>query len=408
MTRNTPSFRSLLVPVLAAALWGAGCFSDREDAAPAIGAPAANAEPPPPAAHANIKFQPYQVIDQQQGGLVVATIMVPEGWKTTSKVVWNYADVSHPVRASARFESPDGSAWVEYFPIELFYWLEPVTSPVPVGTRSLGMIHKPNITAREALERFVVKPNRGKAKELKIVGVRPADGIEEAFGSPNIPGQALALRLHYVADGAPVDEDIFGLLGDGNRVPYTGPQGTWYESHRPLVFAHAIGAKNGQLDSMRPLLGFIATSLKVDPAWDAHRAQVLAQLAAEFNRMIARGYAQIQAAAELSRTISANNDAMLASMQAQRQAQAQRDAAQRAAQQSGGTAEASNDGFSDYVRGVERMQDPYWGESEQSYNERYHWTDGQGNYRSSNDSTFDPNVGAGGGVTWQRMEPAAR
>ena len=52
------------------------------------------------------------------------------------------------------------------------------------------------------------------------------------------------------------------------------------------------------------------------------------------------------------------------------------------------------------------MKDPYWGESEQSYLQRYHWTDGSGNYRSSNDAGFNPNVGAGGGVTWQRMEPA--
>lgn len=51
---------------------------------------------------------------------------------------------------------------------------------------------------------------------------------------------------------------------------------------------------------------------------------------------------------------------------------------------------------------------PYWGESDHSYNDQYHWTDGQGNYRHSNDSTYNPNVGAGGGPTWQRMEPAGR
>lgn len=93
---------------------------------------------------------------------------------------------------------------------------------------------------------------------------------------------------------------------------------------------------------------------------------------------------------------------MLSSMQYQRQAAAQRDAAMRAAS---ANASSSSDGFSGYLRGTQKYKDPYWGESEQSYNQRYHWTDGFGNYRSSNDATFNPNVGAGGGVTWQRMDP---
>jgi hypothetical protein len=61
--------------------------------------------------------------------------------------------------------------------------------------------------------------------------------------------------------------------------------------------------------------------------------------------------------------------------------------------------------FSEYLRGVQTMHDPYRGTSEQSYHQRHHWTDGHGNYRSSNDSGYNPNIGSGGGVTWQRMEP---
>jgi hypothetical protein len=58
-----------------------------------------------------------------------------------------------------------------------------------------------------------------------------------------------------------------------------------------------------------------------------------------------------------------------------------------------------------YLRGTERMKDPYSGESER-YAARHHWTDGFGNYRSSDDPSFNPNIGAGGGMTWQRMESA--
>ena len=150
---------------------------------------------------------------------------------------------------------------------------------------------------------------------------------------------------------------------------------------------------------MYPLLTYIVSTLRLDPMWQARREQVQQQINDEFNRNIARGYAQIQAAAQMSRTISANNDAMLASMQAQRQIQAQRDAAMRAASQT-----ASGNGFSDYLRGTTRMRDPYWGESAQSSAHSYHWTDGQGNYRASNDPTFNPNIGGGGGPNWTRMD----
>jgi hypothetical protein len=350
----------------------------------------------------DLRFRAYEVRDEQQGGLVVSRIMVPEQWKATSKVVWNYGDVSLPVHAWARVESPDGSAWVEFFPYEVFYWLEPVRAQVALGARNLGMIHVPNIQLNDAMKHFVLAPYRSKMPGFQAGASRPVNGLAQALGRNGESGPAMATRIRYMVNGKPADEDVYAMLGQGNRIPYTGPQGTWYESHRPLMFAHAVGATNGQLDAVYPLLSYIATSVKVDPAWSAHYQRVMAQLSAEFNRNIARGYAQIQAAAALSKSISANNDAMLSSMQAQRQAQAQSDAARRAA----ANAPSARDGFSEYIRGVETMKDPYWGTSQQSYNQKYHWTDGQGNYRSSNDSGFNPNVGAGGGATWQKMEPA--
>jgi hypothetical protein len=350
-----------------------------------------------------MQFRVHPIVDQQHGGLVVATVVVPMSWRVMSRVDWAYGDVSHPVRAMARAEAPDGSAWVEYFPIEIFYWLDPVRAPVPVGARGLGMIHAPNIRLGDAMQHYVLAQYRGRMPNLQVVNTRPVQGLIEAFRLPPSPGEAMSMRVRYVLNGRPAEEDLYGMLGAGNRIPYSGPQGTWYESHRSLILAHAIGATDGRLDSMYPLLGFIATSLRVDPAWEAHREHVMKLLKAEFDRLIARGYERIQAAGQLSRTISANNDAMLSSMQAQRQAQAQRDAARRsaaAASSSGGP----NDEFSQYIRGTQRMSDPYWGESEQSNQQRYHWTDGFGNYRSSNDSSFNPNIG--GGVNWQLMNPA--
>lgn len=355
----------------------------------------------PPATAAGMQFRVHPIVDEQLGGMVFATISVPVQWKVTGQVRWTWADASAPMRSWARVESPDGSAWIEFFPAEVFYWLQPVRSPVPIGRRSLGMIHAPGVGLQDAMNNFVIGPYRGRMQNLQRVDQQPVDParLASAFSQPPTPGEAMRVRLRYTLNGRPVDEDVYGMLGAGNRVPYTGPQGTWYESHRPLWFAHAYGATDGQLSQVYPLLTYIVSTLRLDPMWQARREQVQQQINDEFNRNIARGYAQIQAAAQMSRTISANNDAMLASMQAQRQIQAQRDAAMRAASQT-----ASGNGFSDYLRGTTRMRDPYWGESAQSSAHSYHWTDGQGNYRASNDPTFNPNIGGGGGPNWTRMD----
>ena len=61
------------------------------------------------------------------------------------------------------------------------------------------------------------------------------------------------------------------------------------------------------------------------------------------------------------------------------------------------------DNFDDYIRGVETVNDPYYGTSQHASTEQYHWTDGYGSYRHSNDPSADPNRTEVG--QWQRMEP---
>src|SRR5262249_20836687 len=157
----------------------------------------------------------------------------------------------------------DGSAWVEYFPVELFYWLDPVQSPVPIGSRSLGMIHRPHIDLRTAMQQFVLAPYRGKESGLQVVGSRQVTGLQETFGLAPSAGEAMAVRIRYRHADKTADEDFYAMLGSGNQIPYTGPQGTWYESHRPLVLVHSVGATDGKLDKLYPLLGFIAKSLRI-------------------------------------------------------------------------------------------------------------------------------------------------
>jgi len=395
-------------------LWIATCSALLLAGACSRGAPALAAgdgkAPPAASKPAGMEFVTASITDPYQGDMVIGTFQVPKGWKVERRVVWNPRDVSLAVRVSARFSAPDGSAWLEWYPAEVFYWLEPEgwNRGLKPGARSLGIIFAPRIGPRAALLRYVVAQNRGQVKGLQVVGARPIRNLVEALGKPAEPGDSMAARVRYTQDGHPVEEEFFAHLGVPVRIPYTGPQGTTYEIHRPLTFVHSMGARDGQLDRLHPVLGFTMASFQSNPAWVKRVNEVYAQLAKGFNQQLAQQYAQIRAAGERSRAISAQNDAFIAGMDARRQATNQADAQRRsaaAASAAGGGGESGQPSmdFDHYVRGTEVMQDPYWGTSEQSYLDKFHWTDGSGNYQHSNDPGFDPNQHST--QKWQRMEP---
>ena len=84
----------------------------------------------------------------------------------------------------------------------------------------------------------------------------------------------------------------------------------------------------------------------MNPAWLQRQKAINAYLTEEFNRQLKAGYDFIAAAGRLSRQLSENSDAFLASVD--RQLQASRNAP------SGGSAEgrSSADKFDEYIRGV--------------------------------------------------------
>src|SRR5262249_30346646 len=110
---------------------------------------------------------------------------------------------------------------------------------------------------------------------------------------------------------------------------------------------------------------------------------------------------QINAAGLVSQQISRNNDAMLQSMEARRSQETAAWQHQRA-ENAVASGRTPVDAFSEYLRGVNTYDDPYWGQSQHSNTHDYVWTDGTGSYQYSNDPSFDPNIGAS--RTWRQMK----
>ena len=352
-----------------------------------------------------LNFVPYEVTDSNYGGMRVSTLLIPTGWRATSQVRWDYTSANYPVQVHVHIQSPDGKMWIDILPMDVVYWMDRMGGrSIPIGQRSFGAVYAPNAGIEQAMQRLVVQPARGNMPGFQITSKRAIDParMAAAFNVPDLRGEAMTMHARYTRNGAPAEEDFFTFYRAAETLSYTGPQGTSHEYHRRLMLSHSVGATDGLLASVYPLLGTIVGSIRSDDAYQRHGQAVQAHIIAQYNAALKRGYDSIAAAGQLSRSISANNDALLASMQNQRAAQNRADSARRAAAQGGST--SSGDGFSQYLRGTTRMADPYWGTSERDSNFSQHWTDGQGNYRASNDASFNPNVGAGGGANWQRME----
>jgi hypothetical protein len=359
----------------------------------------------------NIKFRSYEVIDVKQGGLATYRLAVPQDWKTTSRMDWNYNDLYQPVHARSRVESPDGGSWVENFPSEFFVW---VTPPSRQSGNSSGGIDHPNITLPEAMVRYVIVPNRRNAKNLHIVGSRSVN-MTKAF--PSVfsylfshgfrEGQGICLAVQYEQDGNRVDEEFYGYMPAEDAIQDNNGPLRLTEYHRVLVLAHSMGAKSGKLESVRPLLGFIATSIEFNPAWMTRLGEVKQMQMDRYNQAMAQTYANIKAAGERSRAISAQNDDFIRQMDANRAAQ---NRTQQNAPSSSFSADSNEefdkrtDAFDQYVRGTEHMKDQFGAVSDHSSDYNYHWADGYGNYVHTNDPSNDPNKYLNG--NYQRMEPA--
>jgi hypothetical protein len=269
-----------------------------------------------------------------------------------------------------------------------------------------GAIHQPNISLPQAMARYVIARNRVNVSNLRILGYRPVNNLSKAFthsfsgGMPQ--GKGICMRVQYELNGSPVDEEFYGLMPPKDAIP--APPAA-IECHSYLYIAHSIGAKSGKLDSLRPLLGTIATSYEVIPGWQQEFNRIHQMISDKASQQLAQGWANIELAKQISAQAHASNEAFLQRIDASlAQGQAQRNAARSASNAgSGEEVNRGNDGFDQYVRGTEHMEDQYGAVSDQYTDYNYHWTDGFGRYAHSNDHNYDPNKDLNG--NYQQMTP---
>ncbi|HLY07739.1 MAG TPA: hypothetical protein VKW04_00415 [Planctomycetota bacterium] len=349
-----------------------------------------SAKPSPPE-----RFNLHQVLDPQHQRVVAGTFEYPPGWTAQSSVVWNFQHLSFPVIMFGHTIAPTGIELVNFLPVDSFVWVEPNYGMLQPGTPSLGKLCLPPMPAAKAMQQLVIPKYRGKCQGLKVVSVVPLPGIAKFLGanSGGLPIEEVCATIEYDERGQRIVEEIYGVKITRN-VPYYGPQGMSMEIQWGFPKLFTFRSTKSGLPLWKGRFWRIVQSARLNPAWETLCAQISQQLAAQFNQFLQMGYSQIQAAGQLSAAISANNDAMLRAFEQQRMAAAHsRPAA---------SGRSATDGFDEYIRGVETMDDPYRGTSQQDATYQYHWTDGSGTYQHSNDPFFNPNIG--GTVTWTMMD----
>lgn len=341
----------------------------------------------------------YQVIDEQQGGLLVATFAHPSGWRAGSKVMWNMQHTNQPAQVYAIAFNPDGVESFEFLPMQRFFWLEGDYGNVPIGQNAYGLVRMPPRPATDALVGLVIPHFRGDHQNLRIVGAHPVANLWQATKDPPPQYQAegVVARVEYEEQGRAIEEEFYGVC---HWVPATGGALNWGFG-RLFCFR----ADRGQLDAMRETFWQIAGSLQPDPRWTQLYKQIAQQLMSGAVAHYEGIVNNIRSQSDLYRRKLAHDDQLRNQRTAQVYESIERERQQRIHERSQNPYTV-HDARGDVLMGRTPYEDPNSGPGIYHYESssyQYVWTDNLGNYYSTNDPMDDPNRHRNG--SWVQATP---
>ncbi|HXI41528.1 MAG TPA: hypothetical protein VNH83_16215, partial [Bryobacteraceae bacterium] len=218
----------------------------------------------------------------------------------------------------------------------------------------------------------------------------------------------------YDLNGQPVEEAFFGVYYRGTvgsqalQVGHVGMAANQFQqTDWGFDGLQSFRAPAGTLDKRMPIFCLMAKSVQYDAKWIARQKAIDAALVQIFNQKLQQGYDQMRAAQALSDQTMRDQAQFLGSVERQEQAM----------RSSGGSSggdgflrdeggRSSSDRVSDLIRGVDTLNDPSTGGTKQLSNlGQYHFTDGFGNYRTSDDPNYTPEQ-AGEVGSWTPMMAA--
>jgi hypothetical protein len=333
----------------------------------------------------------HTVPDPRFNNSVAYRYLAPPKWHDTNQVVWDLINLHLPAKVAIKVENPaNAEAFFYYKQLDCGWLLHPRANQVEGKEGSDGIALKPRQPA-QAID-FFVKHYRNNVQDLKVIGTRDMPGLPKAFNVQMGPNQTgIGEKVNYKLNGQPVEEEFYAVYH------YKVDQG---EALWGLTAIHSFRAPAGTLNKRRNVFAAMAKSVQPTREFVQHVVAVRQKLLARYQANLAATAAEVAAAKQKSEQLTASDNQFLANVDSSLTASR--------ASSSGGfggdTARTANDNEDDYIRGVVTMNDPDTGTSQHSLLEQNHWTDGYGNYRDSNDASYNPNNTEVG--DWQLMTPA--
>jgi hypothetical protein len=400
--------------------------------APSVPAATAPAKPAPKAsatkasgakvasAQGTEKFAERIITDTEHNGMRAATIRVPEKWKFDSKVEWHYGWVEYPFSGSSQAENPDNAEAYFQYPLVRFDSIEVAPQmrqynkgAVKPGDREpTGPINMAPLPATEAME-MLIKKIRPNVTNLKWLGRQDLPGLAKALKLPAWPNQhGVAIKIGYDLNGQPVEEAFFGvyyITKVGSDAVSVGsnhvPAGAFQQTNWGFQGLQSFRAPAGTLEKRMPMFCVIAKSWYVNPEWARLADAIGKKMQDDFNQKLKQGYDQLRAAQAIVDQTMRQQAAFQANFDKQEEAFRNSPGADDSYLRDGGKRSAA-DHWDDLIRGVDTVNDPSTGGTTQLSNlGQYHFTDGFGNYRTTDDPNYTPEK-AGEVGSWTAMSAA--
>jgi hypothetical protein len=360
------------------------------------------------------KFVERVITDTEHEGMRAATIHVPEKWHFESKIEWHYNWVEYPLSYSAHAENPDNAEAYFQYPMLRLESTEVApqfrqydkSGKLPPGSRlPTGALSSPPVPPMQALTMFIKKV-RPDVANLKWIGQQDLPDLAKDLKLDPGPGQhGVAIKIGYDLNGQPVEEAFFGVYYLSQGANEGVNAGMIKQTNWGFQALQSMRAPAGTLDQRMPMFSVIAKSMYVNPEWVRLSKAINDKMLADFNQKLKQGYDQLRAAQAI----------MEQTMQQQAAFQANFDKQEEAFRNSGGVDDSflrdggkrsAADHWDDLIRGVDTVNDPSTGGTTQLSNlGQYHFTDGFGNYRTTDDPNYTPEK-AGEVGSWQLMTAA--
>lgn len=349
----------------------------------------------------------YSIFDPKFN-LVAGAYLIPSGWQAQSQVVWNIEHFSQPLQLHTLACSADGKSALEFFPAEQFVWLVPRSMARPGQPLGDGATLLPPVSALDAMLHFEIPKLRGSAQNLKVEQIVAVPDLAQRLQVACPAGgvqECVCAKISYVLNGQPIEEEIYGVKTAFNGVTSrSSTVGSMVQYNWGFGTLFSFRAAQGELEAQRPNFWAMVTSFKPNPAWQAVRAQVQQQALQHNNWRLQETASSIANANKLGQMVVAGNAQFFANQAARREQEYASDQMRLQARYAptggatGNSGMSQTEAFGDLMMGRETAADG-------SKHDGYHntiWSDGQGNYRPTNDPNYNPNINSSS--TWTQID----